>query len=247
MPPPFDPGTFDRLASYFGGIVESLPARPTAILVVTGHWETSVPTFATSEAPAMLYDYSGFPRHTYQLKFPARGAPALAERARALLAEAGIASASDPDRGFDHGVFVPMMKITPDADLPVLAMSICSDLDPARHIAIGQALAPLRREGVLIIGSGLSYHNLRHIFDFQDAGATAWNDWLVRAVTNTSAGQRNALLTNWTDAPHARDAHPRADHLIPLMVAAGAADRDPGHLAYADLMANKPVSGFQFG
>ena len=245
--PPLAPDAFDRLARYFEGIIDSLPARPRAILVVTGHWEADVPTFATDERPGMLFDYYNFPPHTYALAFPAPGAPALAARAADLLAAAGIGSARDDARGYDHGVFVPMLKVLPDADISVLAMSICADMDPARHVAIGRALAPLRREGVLILGSGLSFHNLRTIFDGRPGEAVAWNDWLVDAVTEPDAGRRDARLAGWAEAPGARMAHPREDHLIPLMVVAGAAGLDVGRLAFADTMANKPVSGFQFG
>jgi len=244
--PSFDPDMYNRLANYFGGLLGNLPERPKAILVVTAHWETVRPSFAANPQPGMVYDYYGFPPHTYELKFPAPGSPLLAERARALLAAAGIASDVDPHRGFDHGVFVPMMKSLPNGDLPVLEMSIQTDYDPAKHIAVGAALAPLRDEGILIIGSGLSYHNQREFFSPSGARAAVWNKWLTDAVTNANPQTRNAQLIEWTQAPHAREAHPREDHLLPLMVTAGAGGYDIGRLVYTDSMGNKPVSGFAF-
>jgi aromatic ring-opening dioxygenase catalytic subunit (LigB family) len=247
-PPGFDPELTTRLAAYFGGIIPNLPARPKAILVVTAHWEAEQTSFAVNPHPGMLYDYYGFPKYTYELKFPAPGAPALAARATALLAKAGITAAADAARGYDHGVFVPLLKILPDADIPVLEMSILADYDPARHIALGAALAPLRDEGVLIIGSGLSYHNLRKFFSASGgAQAAAWDNWLTAAATQTDPDARNAALINWAQAPFAREAHPQEDHLLPLMVAAGAAGRDAGRRVYADVMGDKPVSGYAFG
>lgn len=240
---------WDRLAEYLRGIHRALPARPAAVLVVSGHWEESEPTVCTGDHPPMLYDYYGFPEHTYRLSYPAPGAPGLASRVRALLGDAGIASGEDAERGFDHGVFVPFMLMYPDADMPILQLSMRNDLDPAAHLAIGQALTPLRDEGVFIVGSGLSYHNLR-AFTSQDRAhldaAGQFDAWLTETVVAAPA-ERQSRLIDWELAPGARLCHPREDHLLPLMVVAGAAASEPGSRVYHDSFAGKAVSGYQFG
>jgi aromatic ring-opening dioxygenase catalytic subunit (LigB family) len=196
----------------------------------------------------MLFDYSGFPEHTYQLSYPAPGAPALAERVRGLLHAAKIDCGTDGARGFDHGVFVPQLIIDPKAEIPVVMLSMRHDLDPAAHIAMGRALEPLRDEGVLIIGSGNSYHNLREFFGARGVEASlAFDDWLNETVTESDPAARNARLLDWSHAPGGRACHPREDHLIPLMVAAGAGGMDPGRRSFRDLLGGKAVSCFSFG
>jgi aromatic ring-opening dioxygenase catalytic subunit (LigB family) len=197
-----------------------------------------------------LFDYHGFPEHTYRLAYPAAGSPELAARVRALLANAGITADEDTARGYDHGVFVPFLLAFPQADIPVVQLSLRADLDPAAHLAIGRALAPLRDEGVLIVGSGMSYHNLREFWSTrpQDVEAAEHFDtWLTAAVENRESAARDAQLTTWADAPGARAAHPRSEHLLPLMVAAGAGGPDRGRRTYSDRVFGKAVSGFQFG
>jgi aromatic ring-opening dioxygenase catalytic subunit (LigB family) len=213
--------------------------------VVTAHWETPAVTVSTAAAPGMLFDYYGFPEHTYRLDYPAPGAPALAARARALLTSAGLPSAEDGQRGFDHGVFVPMLVIDPEARIPVLMTSIERSFDPARHLAIGRALAPLRDDNVLIIGSGNSFHNLRA---YGSAGpAQAFDEWLQSAATAADPQARAQQLSAWATAPGARFAQPREDHLIPLMVVAGAAADDLGRVDFARPLMGQPASGFAFG
>ena len=249
-PPPGDPHAWDAMASYLRGIAASIGAKPRAILVISAHWETPRPTVMTAERPSMLFDYYGFPEHTYRLAYPAPGSPALASRVRALLSGAGIASDEDAARGYDHGVFVPFLLMFPDADTPVVQLSLRADLEPAAHLAIGRALAPLRDEGVLIIGSGMSYHNLRRFWstDAHDVGAArAFDAWLANAVEAPTADEREARLVDWADAPGARTAHPRSEHLLPLMVAAGAGVEDRGTRTYCDRIFGKAVSGFRFG
>jgi len=249
-PPPSDPHAWDAMASYLRGIAASIGAKPRAILVISAHWETPRPTVTTAERPSMLFDYYGFPEHTYRLSYPAPGSPAIASRVRALLSAAGIASDEDGARGYDHGVFVPFLLMFPDAEIPVVQLSLRGDLDPAAHLAIGRALAPLRDEGVLIVGSGMSYHNLRRFWstDAQDVDAArAFDAWLATAVEVRDAAEREARLVDWTNAPGARTAHPRSEHLLPLMVAAGAAADDRGTRTYSDRIFGKAVSGFQFG
>jgi aromatic ring-opening dioxygenase catalytic subunit (LigB family) len=245
--PPFGPHAFDKLRAYLAGLIASLPERPKAILVVSGHWEESRPTVSTAARPGMLFDYYGFPPHTYRLSYPAPGAPDLAQRVRGLLQAAGIDCGTDDKRGFDHGVFVPQLIIDPKAEIPVVMLSMRHDLDPAAHIAMGRALAPLRDEGVLIVGSGSSYHNLRLFFSGDGRASVPFDDWLTETATEPDAAQRNARLVDWEKAPNARLCHPREDHLIPLMVAAGAAGDDIGRRSFHDRIGNQAVSCFSFG
>lgn len=245
-PPPGAPHLWDKMAAYLRGIAEALPRRPKAILLISGHWETARPTLNVAPAPALLFDYYGFPEHTYRLTYPAPGAPDLAERVKTLLEGAGMAVDTDAERGLDHGVFVPLMLVYPEADIPVLQLSLQERLDPAEHLAIGAALAPLRDEGVLIVGSGMSYHNLRDFFSPRgDAASEAFDAWLTEALSDPD--RREAALAAWSQAPGARECHPREEHLLPLMVAAGAARGEAGVRTYADHIIGKAISGYQFG
>ena len=246
-PAPFGPGAFAGLDAYLAGLIARLPQRPKAVLVVSAHWEEARPTVSTCAAPPMLFDYYGFPEATYRLRFPAPGSPDLARRVAGLLSAAGIDHGEDGERGFDHGVFVPFLRITPAADIPIVMLSLARDLDPARHLALGAALAPLRDEGVLIAGSGMSYHNLQRFTDGDGRDAETFDRWLTAAATAPDPGERTRALTGWASAPAARAAHPRAEHLLPLMVVAGAAGRAPGRRAYADVIGGKPFSGYEFG
>jgi len=249
-PPAQAPQAWDAMAAYLRGLAPSLAQRPRAILVVSAHWEAPLPTVMASPRPPMRFDYFGFPPHTYELSYPAPGSPALAARVRALLAEAGIDSAEDAARGFDHGVFVPFLLAFPDADIPVVQLSLQVGLDPARHLAIGRALAPLRDDGVLIVGSGMSYHDLRGFFS-ADAGVAAdaarFDAALAEAVGQADPRERDARLADWQALPAARRCHPREEHLLPLMVAAGAAGSDRGRRSYGERVFGKAVSAFRFG
>jgi aromatic ring-opening dioxygenase catalytic subunit (LigB family) len=247
FPPPLGPHAFDDLRAYLAGLRNTLPAPPKAILVVSGHWEERRPTVSTAAAPPMLFDYHGFPEHTYHLMYPAPGEPQLGEKVRTLLTAAGIETATDSKRGFDHGVFVPFLIIDPDARIPVVMLSLQRNLDPAFHIAVGRAIGPLRDEGVLIIGSGNSFHNLRTFFNGETAVSAAFDGWLNDTVAGTDPERRNANLEQWAQAPHARDCHPREEHLLPLMVVSGAALSDVGRRVYHDKIGGKLVSGFAFG
>jgi aromatic ring-opening dioxygenase catalytic subunit (LigB family) len=219
---------------------------PRALLVVSAHWEQPVATVLAHPQPDLLYDYYGFPPHTYQLTWPAPGAPELADRVRALLAEAQIASAEDRERGFDHGVFVPLKVAYPEASIPTLQLSLVAGLDPGVHLAIGRALAPLRDEGVLIIGSGMSYHDMRGFGRPQSLGLSQQFDaWLSEACSDPAA--REAALLAWERAPAGRRCHPREEHLLPLMVAAGAAPGEAGRRVFQDQVMGVVVSAFEFG
>jgi aromatic ring-opening dioxygenase catalytic subunit (LigB family) len=241
------PDTWVRMKAWLESLDGSLAAKPKALLVVSAHWEEEKPTVLSSAAPPLLYDYTGFPRHTYELAWPAPGSPDLAERVRSLLGEAGIQSSTDDKRGFDHGVFVPMLVAYPDARVPTIQLSLRKGLDPAEHLAIGRALAPLRDDGVLIIGSGMSYHNMRGFGSPRSLESSiAFDDWL-RATVALAPAERDAALTQWTNAPMARQVHPREEHLLPLMVAAGAAGADRGKQVFRDEVMAVVVSATQFG
>ncbi len=228
------------------GLAAGLPARPRAILVMSGHWECPAFTVATAAHPPMEYDYYGFPEHTYRIRYPAPGDPALAARVGSMLAAANIACGEDRARGFDHGTFVPLSLMYPQADVPVVVLSMRADYDPGAHLAVGRALAPLRAEGVLIVGSGLSYHDMRG-FGRAESGpvASAFEAWLYEAVAEP--GQRDTKLLRWADAPQARRAHPREDHLVPLMFAAGAADGDAGTRLVVDTVMQVAMASYRFG
>lgn len=248
-PPAQAPHLWDGMAAYLRGIAATIGVKPTAILVISAHWEGARPIVNAGARPGMLFDYYGFPEHTYRLDYPARGSPTLAARVRALLGAAAIESDDDATRGYDHGVFVPLLLMVPDADVPVVQLSLQEGLDPAAHLAIGRALSPLRDEGVLIVGSGMSYHNLREFFS-SDAHAVQPAEQFDAALTSAveaDADQRNARLTDWKQMPGALACHPRAEHLLPLMVVAGAAEVDPGRRTFNDRIFGKPVSGYRFG
>ena len=237
----------EDLASYWRNLAATLPRRPDAVLVVSAHWEEPVPTLMTTERPPMLYDYYGFPPEAYELQWPAPGAPELAGRVRSLLSDAGIATAENDERGFDHGTFVPLGRVFPEAEIPTMQLSLKAGLDPEEHLALGRALAPLRDEGVLILGSGMSYHNMRGFWRADAAAhASAFDEWLGDTVTRTSA-ERDAGLVAWQDAPMARAVHPREEHLLPLMVIAGAAGDDVGVVPWRGRVSGKAVSAVRFG
>lgn len=236
------------LAAYLRS-VRDLPGRkPEALLVVSAHWEERVPTVTTSERPPMLYDYYGFPPESYSVQWPAPGHPGLAARVRDLLGRVGFETAADASRGFDHGTFVPLKLTYPEADVPTIQVSLKAGLDPEEHLALGRALAPLRDEGVFIVGSGMTYHDLRSFFDPSVARpvAEAFDAWL-RVTGTLPRESRDALLARWSAAPAARQAHPREEHLLPLMVVAGAAGDDRGTVAFAGTFAGIPLSAYHFG
>src|SRR5262245_22531085 len=244
------PDTWDRLAAYLRGLDQSLAIRPKAVLVISGHWEAERPTVNISRNPPMLFDYYGFPPHTYQLRYPAPGSPQLARPVHGLLASPGIVTCTDSERVYGRGVFIPFMLVYPAAAVPMVQRSLREDLEPAAHLAIGRALAPLRDEGVLIIGSGMSYHNLRELLSGGTRGNTAseqFDAWLTQAIEEPDAAARDWKLTRWNEAPGALACHPRSEHLLPLMVAAGAAETDRGRRVFNDRIWGKAVSGFQFG
>lgn len=238
--------TWKATERFLAGIAASLPEPPKALLVISGHWEEPAFTASTAEKPQLIFDYSGFPAPTYQLTWPAPGAPQLAERVAALLATAGLPAATTPTRGYDHGVFVPLKVAFPNAEIPVATLSLAASLDPALHLAAGRALAPLRDEGVLIVASGMSFHNLRAYMRPETlAAARAFDAWLTKAVEQPAAA-RAAQLAQWQTAPYAAFAHPREEHLIPLMIAAGAGGDAPGKRVFTDEPMGAAISAYRF-
>lgn len=219
---------WDKLAAYLKGIDASLQQRPKAVLVISGHWEMPRPTVNTALNHTLLFDYYGFPEHTYRLTYPAHNSPAVVDRIEALLSHAGYRAGEDPKRGLDHGVFVPFKLIYPDADMPIIQLSLLASLDAAAHIKLGQALAPLREEGVLIAGSGNLIHNLH---------AYAWGrhprepyDWAVRfervAREMILAGEFEALIRPEALGADAALSIPTPDHYLPLLYVLGARQPD---------------------
>ena len=229
-------------------IAAEVGEKPKAVLVVTGHWEEREFTVSTAAKPGMVYDYGGFPPHTYQVVYPAPGEPSVGERALALLAAAGVPARADDRRGYDHGTFTPLVAIYPDADVPIVQVSIKLGYDPEAHLAAGRALAPLREEGVLIVGSGLSYHNLREMGPRAKDTSKRFDDWL-QATMAAAPAERTARLKAWSEAPDARKAHPEEDHLIPLMVAVGAAEGEASACVYhqEDFFGGVTASSFRLG
>jgi len=238
-------GTWTGMEAFLHALPGLLPERPRAILICSGHWETEGFAFTAAAQPELIFDYHGFPPHTYALTYPAPGDPVLAAKAAGLLAAAGIPASLDVTRGIDHGVFVPLKVAFPDADVPVVEMSTDLRLDPAEHLAAGRALAPLRDEGVLIVGAGMSFHNMR---GYGRAASTdpsrQFDAWLAEAAT-ADAPTRSQALMRWADAPAGRFSHPREEHLLPLMVAAGASEA-AGERVYSELVMETAISGFRF-
>jgi aromatic ring-opening dioxygenase catalytic subunit (LigB family) len=251
MPPP--PGQIDiweKLAAYLRSIPATLPTRPKATLVVSGHWETPRPAVNVNPAPPLLFDYYNFPERTYRLTYPAPGARELGAHVRQLLDAVGIASDEEHPRGFDHGVFIPLMLIYPEADVPILQIWLQHKAPVETHLAIGRALAPLRDEGVLIVGSGMSYHNLREFFSPNEGArkaAAEFDAFLKEAVETKDPSSRETKLRDWRNAPGALASHPTAEHLEPLFVVAGAAGADASRRVFADEILGEAISGFQFG
>ena len=238
--------TWEKTRDFLAGLAATLAAQPKAMVVVSGHWEEAAFTVSTAERPGMIYDYSGFPEHTYRLSWPAPGSPELAARVVELLKAAGL-PVGTADRGFDHGTFVPLMVAFPEAEIPVVTVSLQRGLDPALHLAAGKALAALRDEGVLIVGSGNSWHNLRGYMQADTLRVSqAFDDWLTPAVL-AGPGEREELLKHWVEAPYALAAHPREEHLLPLMVAAGAGDGDRAERIFTDSPMRAVISAYRFG
>lgn len=216
----------DRLKEIAGNL-----RKPSAILVISAHWEEAVPTVTSGSHPPLIYDYAGFPSEAYSITYSCQGEPVLASQVCQALEQAGIPSELDEQRGFDHGLFVPLKLMYPQADIPCVQLSLVKSLDAETHLSIGRALQALDYDNLLVIGSGFSFHNMRAFF----AAATpeiqarnqAFEDWLEETCGDTTLQEpeRAERLAQWERAPHARFCHPREEHLLPLHVCYGLANK----------------------
>jgi len=222
--------------------------RPDAILVISAHWEENTATLLGGKAPPMFYDYYGFPEDAYQIEYPAPGSPEIANRIFEILSANKIQSRVDLQRGYDHGLFIPLKLMYPDASIPCLQLSLLRGLDPAMHIALGKALRELTQVNLLIIGSGFSFHNMR-AFGWEggkmtDPANNAFQDWLIDTCTGSmSEPERERRLIDWAEAPSARYCHPREEHLLPLHVCAGMAGK-PATVVFDDYILGKRAVAF---
>jgi len=227
MPLLGDPGHREMVAC-LQEIATSIP-RPEAIVVVSAHWEEPVPTITSASRPSLFYDYYGFPPESYEIQYPCAGEPALARQVHGSLEMAGIEAALDETRGLDHGVFVPLKIMYPQADIPCVQLSLVGALDPTKHIDIGTALGNLAGNNVLLLGSGFSFHNMRAFFEADNVQSRGLNEsfesWLQQtcASGDLAEQERRERLKHWSAAPGARYCHPREEHLLPLHVCYGAA------------------------
>jgi aromatic ring-opening dioxygenase catalytic subunit (LigB family) len=243
------PDAWHKMAAFLKGLSSTLPKNPSAIIVISAHWLESTVSVTGAEKPELIYDYYGFPAHTYKLKYPAYGNLELAKEIVDALGESDIPAKIDISRGFDHGMFIPMMLMFPDADIPVVQLSLNSDLDSQSQFKLGQALEKFRDKGVLIIGSGMSFHNMRGYGDPQFGSISdEFDEWLTQTVENDPKVRNQALL-EWENAPAARLCHPsrQEEHLLPLMVVAGAAQNDNGRKVFSDRVMETTISAYVFG
>ena len=217
--------------------------NPDAILVISAHWEERIATLLGAHNPPMFYDYYGFPDEAYQITYAAPGNPGLANRIAELLHKSNIRANIDPQRGFDHGLFIPLKLMYPQADIPSLQLSLLRGLNPATHIDLGKAMRELMHENILIIGSGFSLLNMRAFswrgINTPDPANDAFQNWLIEVCTGPIPQyEREQRLIDWDKAPFARYCHPREEHLLPLHVCLGIADK-PAKVAFDDNILGK--------
>ncbi len=233
------------LTAFLKTIPETM-GSPDAILVISAHWEEKIPTLTAHASPPLFYDYYGFPPETYEILYPAPGSPELAEEISHCLETKGIKAGLDKKRGFDHGVFIPLIFMYPDAKIPCVQLSLTHDLDPSAHIELGRALSSLKDKNLLVLGSGFSFHNMR-VFGstLPDKKNLEFDQWLIQTCTDPglSLDQREERLVQWEKAPHARYCHPREEHLLPLHVCAGMAGK-PAEVVFNKTVLNKRSTAF---
>lgn len=229
--------------------LESLPARlgePDAIVLISAHWEMPVPHVTAGKSPELIYDYGGFPPEAYEITYPAPGSPGLAQEIADVLAQAGMPCVQDTARGFDHGMFVPLKLMYPQANIPVIQLSLLASLDAGEHIALGRALAPLREKNLLVVGSGMSFHNLRAFFVpglVSEQDNQVFEGWLQATCTAAmDEAKRAEQLARWFQAPSALACHPRPEHLLPLHVCYGIAESQ-AELVFSDTVMDRQVTG----
>lgn len=241
-------GPYQQLAKSLRQMATDMDGKVRAIVMISAHWEEPEFTVQANPSPAMIYDYYGFPEHTYSVQYPAPGDPELAQQVYDLIRAAGLPAKIDAKRGYDHGLYSPMAIAYPQADMPIIQLSLKTGLDPLEHIKLGQCLSTLRSQNILLIGSGLSYHNLRRFGAAAADISKPFDAWL-NDIVKLSGQARVEQLLNWEAAPNARLAHPREEHLLPLMFAIGAALDDQAFVAYHedDFMGGVAASSFRFG
>lgn len=220
----------EKMVAFLKEIAARL-GEPSAILVISAHWEEECATLTGGSHPALIYDYYGFPPEAYQIQYDAQGDPGLAQTLRRIITAHGLSAKFDEQRGFDHGLFIPLKLMFPKAQIPCVQLSLLKNLDPKMHIALGKAIAPVRTQKVLIVGSGMSFHNMKAFFSSSADGKTAnaaFNNWLIETCTGPglSSEEREQRLIAWEKAPSARYCHPREEHLLPLHVCFGAASAE---------------------
>ncbi len=231
--------------------MRNLPSRlnkPNAVLVVSAHWEERAATLMSAPTPPMFYDYYGFPEEAYRITYPAPGSPELAKRMAGLLEKNNVPARLDPQRGFDHGLFIPLKMMYPQADIPSLQLSLLRGLNATAHIALGKALRELMTENILVIGSGFSFHNMGAFdwggMDTPDPANDAFQDWLIETCTGPlSQAEREQRLSEWQKAPSAHYCHPREEHLLPVHVCLGMADK-PAIKVFDDYILGKRSVAF---
>ena len=224
--------------------------KPELVLVVSAHWEENAATLMGAQKPAMFYDYYGFPEEAYTIQYPAPGSPAAAQKIAAMLEANQVPAHIDPRRGFDHGLFIPLKMMYPQADIPCLQLSLLSNLNPKAHIALGKALRGLSAENILVVGSGFTFHNLRafswQAVDKPDPANDAFQNWVIDTCTAPlSEAERELRLVEWDKAPSARYCHPREEHLLPLHVCAGLSGK-PARVIFDDKILGKRSTAFMW-
>ncbi len=224
--------------------------KPEAIIVISAHWEEAVPSIIESNNPTLFFDYYGFPKEAYEIKYAPPGNIELIKQIKELFGKNNMQLSIDAKRGLDHGVFIPLLMMYPDADIPVTQISLIKGLDPDRHLLMGKVLNQLLNQRVLLIGSGFSFHNM-NAFDWsgkhtEDAKNNAFQEWLIEVCTGDyPQNEREDKLRDWEKAPGARYCHPREEHLIPLHVCCGAAGRR-GKLVFDNFILGKRAVAFKW-
>jgi len=241
----------EEMIDFLKNIAPTL-GTPSAIVLISAHWEEDEVVVTSGKNPSLIYDYYGFPDEAYDIKYPAPGDPVLANKIFNLLQKNGIKARLDEQRGFDHGMFVPLKIMFPDAKIPCVQLSMVNSLDPNLHIEIGKSLSALREEKVLIIGSGFTFHNMSEFFsknvDDSDAKNAAFGRWIIDTITDSndlSLTERQTRLIEWSKAPFARYCHPREEHLLPLHVCFGVAN-SVANLVFDGKIVGKKTSAFKW-
>jgi len=215
------------LVNFLQNLAASL-TKPKAILIISAHWEADLATVTSGAKPDLIYDYSGFPKESYEIQYPVAGHSELAHKVQELIQASDMKVKTDSRRGFDHGVFVPLKLMYPNADVPVVQLSLLNSLDAQKHIELGKSLAQLCDEGIMIMGSGFSFHNMKAFMNNNSNNqrrSEEFDTWLNQILLSdeTSFQQKEEALTHWEQAPQAKFCHPREEHLLPLHVCFGAA------------------------